>query len=107
MQVWAAAWALDHTPLRRWVAWSRKDVLPIHARVGADVLSGPLSVPLLGPGDFFVVGGPLENVVEKGVRMGCEAAVSAARSCPDDRVSMPMEEIDRIVQTRSGLRRAS
>jgi hypothetical protein len=107
MQVWAAAWALGHTPLRRWVAWSRRDLLPIHRRVGADVLAGPLAVPRLGAGEFFVVGGPLAEVVQRGVRMGCESTVRAARACLDGRVRVPMKEIDRLVQERAGIRRAS
>ena len=80
MQVWASAWSLSHTPLRRWVAWSRSDLLPIHDRVGARILSGPLSVPLLGPGEFFVVGGYLRDVVEAGLRLGCESVVLGATS---------------------------
>lgn len=107
MQVWAAAWAIEHTPLRDWVAWSRREVLPIHRRVGAEVLAGPLAVPLLGPGEFFVVGGPLEEVVERGVRMGCEPAAHAARFCLDGRARVSMHDIDRFVQEHAGLRRAS
>lgn len=89
MQVWSAQWLRHHTPLRRWLAWCRRDVLPIHLRVGAEVLAGPFPVAALGPGEFYIVGSSFETLVERAVTRGCGSVARVARSCTDGRGLVP------------------
>ena len=80
MQVWASAWALAHTSLRGWIAWSQHGLLRVHRRVGGTVLCGPREVPTLGPGEFVVVAGRLDDVVRNGELMGLKDLVRSAET---------------------------
>lgn len=72
MQVWGSAWVLANTPLRSWIAWSRVAIVKVHTRLGAQIKTGPLAVPALGPEEVVTVGSDFADLVNRGRSLGVE-----------------------------------
>jgi hypothetical protein len=78
-----AEWLLQHTDIRRYIAYARAELVSLYRVVGAWETDMRFQIPERGPAVYSVVTGTIQQAAEKGTSLLAEAAERAEEAASE------------------------